>query len=707
MEKEKISHVDNPLTSIRLNARDKLRTYLNNSQESHLRNYQLSTLDSLLKFFEAGESEGYISVPTSFGKTIVATELAHVLGLNTLILSPTLLILEQTQKTAHRFNKTINMTKYYSEQKDLSGTVINTTYQSVFNLLAKKELDGEKIELVICDEVHTALGEKRHTLFKHFPHALMIGLTATPYFTPLEGYKIRGLLKEDDRVVGLCENLIHEMSLEEGMEQAILEKCEVYLIQSHQHVEHITMQGDDYNKALLEQQLNKEARNYYVIGLLAGLDQIPKHVTFKPEQIEIFIRLQKKIKGKRTAIFGLSIKHIEDLAKQLRERNISAETIHGNKKNRERNDILERHASGMTQVLLGVDILRLGWDSPATEVGIYMAPTLSGIVAMQEFGRILRKSEATGKNKAIAIQIVDEFTDQKQSPILIPNLFDPNYVLRGTQEGKQYDTTKTSKNIQESAITFTGMSLEPIIERFATQALLQQRFSTASVEETYQILENLIRDIRIKNPSLSAYELYKELAEKLPGRMSYEFQIRARQAVASIDTNTVLLGKQTIVLTHIKSILSAISPYIFEEREENDDLIQEVILGIYERLDSDLKNHQNPQMSSLIYKKARLIADRFVELKSIPVDNFDDLTLTIADQTNRITTYIDIQKSLKKLTPQEQKAVKIGHDFHTAPYTELSDVANELGISRQRVQQIRDVGLSKIRRILNKEYEPQ
>lgn len=294
----------------------------------------------------------------------------------------------------------------------------------------------------MADEADLGLGEKQHVIYRAFPNALFVGVTATPYFDPLEGLTNRGLVQADERWTRMFTDCIHEMTLEEAMERQILTPLDVTLIKTGVSVQNIEISSDgDYKQSDLERYLAIKARDVLILGMLAGVDKMPPTVHISDEQRKQIALIHEKIQGKRTAIFGISIDHINNLAQELKKLGVAAEAVHSELDPDKRRDILEAHKRGNTPVVLGIDILGRGWDSPATEVGIYARPTHSGVVKVQQLGRILRQSKYTGKTEAIAIELVDQFPRQA-SEVLIAHIFDPEYVLRGSQSGRTPSLSK-------------------------------------------------------------------------------------------------------------------------------------------------------------------------------------------------------------------------------------------------------------------------
>lgn len=586
-----------------------LNQYFEKPEEAILREHQIDVMQSLHDFFANGESAGYISLPTGSGKTVLASELTKALSMKTAILSPTQTILRQTGDTIRRLTPEVEVGDFYAAEKDLSGRVLNTTYQSFLKLLENKKINPSEIELLICDEAHLALGEDRHKLFRQLPNALFIGLTATPFFTPLAGYERRGIVSERERWIGLFKKQIHEMSLEESMQRGILAPLDVHLVKTNINVDEVEiLSSGEYSRPHLERYLNTEARNYLTVGMLAGVHKIPNNINLSDKQRIETEEIHQKIKDKQTAIFAISIAHAEHLTNELKKIGLKAESIHSKIPFGRRQSILNAHAKGDIQIVLGVDMLRLGWDSPQTEVGIFLAPTYSGIVAVQELGRILRVSGETGKESATAIQFVDDFTIRGQTPVLIPNIFDPYYVLRGTQTG---DFKTPGRHIDKKAkkpITFLGFQVETIIEEAFTNQLLKERFRQGSIFEMSSIIDRIIQESLEKHPELSIFEFYKFIEKNIP-RISAEKQNEALQAVASIDSNVSKVGSKVLLFTSLGTIFNAIEPYHQNDQSENSDILQEAISEVLLKIN---KPNRKVVLSQDIYSMAQNGAIRYV-----------------------------------------------------------------------------------------------
>ncbi len=581
---ETLSEPELPANLLAVAAAQKLEAYMaEDFEHSFLREHQVDVMQSLQASFARGETAGCISLPTAGGKSVLITEIASALDMKTLVVSPLQEILTQTADRFAKYTPEVLVTNYFSKSKNLEGKVINTTYQSLQNLIKTGSIDPAEFELIICDEAHTALGERRHTIFRNFPNALMVGLTATPYFAQLEEYQQRGIVDSSEQWTRMFTNEFHDMSFEEAIERNIIAPLDVHLVETSVRVGNVRVTGGgNYDVREIERYLTREGRDYLALSMLAGPDKLPAFIKFSDEQKAEIAEVHDKIKGKRTVIFGISIDHIESLKERLNEYGIAADTIHHKKEGRE--GILSTHQIGELQVVLSVEMLRLGWDSPATEVGIFLSPTRSGIVAKQELGRILRLSPQTGKNEAIAIQFVDMFDKATQAPILIPNLFDPSFILRGSQMGRERTVSSTTPvEAKKPVVTFSGMNIAAIIHEATSQELLRERFKNSTIEEMAHVISTIAVGIQKEHQGASTLELYQKIAEKLPARVSLEAQHVAIQAVASLDSRLAATGKEVFLFLNMKTVLTAIEPYMVDDSHENEDVVQAAIANFLEK----------------------------------------------------------------------------------------------------------------------------
>lgn len=367
--------------------------------------HQKEVFRDLLEFFEAGETKGWIKLPTGAGKTAIFSSLAKATNLRTLILVPKTKLIDQTVDSLDRFGSGLSVTRYYGERKDLSGQVVVSTYQS-FRSLIEASKDQQRYDLIICDEAHRALTPlTQDNLRAMGEKAVVVGLTATPDFN------------ESKKVSHHFGELIHEMSIKEAILADILSgiRC-VYILTDIDISNVTTMQTGEYNQKELEQALDVAKRNEAALKLLE----------------------QTQFRGRSAAVFCLSIEHSKKFADLANQRGIKAAHIDGSMSEAEREAIYEAYDSGDITLICSVDLLTEGWDAPRAEVAVNLRPTRSLVVAEQRGGRILRRYKTPeGKMKIGKIfDFLDKDDRRENGPITMVDVLGGAVVLPPSVESE-------------------------------------------------------------------------------------------------------------------------------------------------------------------------------------------------------------------------------------------------------------------------------
>lgn len=339
--------------------------------------HQVEVFKDILAFLEAGERKGWIKLPTGSGKTVLFSSLIKATGLRSLVLVPRTKLIDQTNKQLKKLG--IEPTNFYGKEKDVSGSVVVSTYQSLGALTKATEGDVNAFDLIICDEAHRALTKLAQTnLEKIASNPIVIGMTATPEFS------------EEKKVGNYFGELIHEMSLPEAIMADVLSGVRCLFVSTDMDISLIkVMQTGEYDQNELEKALDTEKRNQIALELLKA----------------------PQLQGKSTAIFCLSVNHAVKIANLMQENGLSATAIYGNMPDSEKEKIYVGYESGEIQVICAADILTEGWDAPRTEIGLMLKPTKSPVVAEQRAGRVLRKfgPELGGqKNFGVIIEVADK-----------------------------------------------------------------------------------------------------------------------------------------------------------------------------------------------------------------------------------------------------------------------------------------------------------
>lgn len=412
-----------------------IQSYEEGGAENKLREHQQDVFHDLVKFFNEGRREGYIEMPTGTGKTAVFVTLVKALAakkdpislLKTLILVPGQDLIHQTigkdekggvvknqenkpMRGFAAFASEINATSYYEKNKDLSGEVVVSTYQSFINLMENGKIGNDFADLIICDEAHRALGHTTAAQIRKIsPKAVKIGLTATSEYTNEKG------------VSNLFPTRIHQLKLREAIESRILAPLNGVLYNTGFNVNDVKLNSrGDYTEATLKQ-LNNEARNKAAVEAIRGLKEN-----------------DPKLCGIVSCVPGDNLAHAVRITEMIQEiqindpitgqmRNLTSEVISG--KDKDRSDTYDRFERGEIDFLTFVDVLKEGWDSEKAKLLIRLRPTRSRVLATQILGRILRKN--SDNQSAMVIEFEDEFTKEEMRPYTAFDVLEQREIVQG------------------------------------------------------------------------------------------------------------------------------------------------------------------------------------------------------------------------------------------------------------------------------------
>lgn len=368
-----------------LNALDRYILEHEGGDTKGLREHQIPVYVDLRNFLEQNGNNGHIVMPTGTGKSVVFSKLAEVLGKRTLVVVPTKSLVEQTHEEFVEHAPGISATKFFGDEKDLSGLVTVITYQSLVLGVKSGDINPQDYDCVITDEAHRSVGEERSFVLDQFKDAVRIGFTATP-----------GKLSETSTE-------IHRISLREAVEDfSALCSVEARFVKTNVDLSNVdvTSRGN-YDEEQLEKAINIASRN--------------------KAAVEVY---RKYHEGESAVVYCTSIKHSQAVTGMFQEAGIVAETISGKDNKVVQQDKLTRFKNGEIQVLCNADILIEGFNAPRASVCINLRPTLSIIIAEQRAGRVLRLDKTNPGKVATVIDFIDDIKDPKRMPITFPDIID-------------------------------------------------------------------------------------------------------------------------------------------------------------------------------------------------------------------------------------------------------------------------------------------
>lgn len=129
-----------------------------------------------------------------------------------------------------------------------------------------------------------------------------------------------------------------------------------------------------------------------------------KNACDRPELIaRIVEEWQRLVPGKRSIAFCVDIGHAQHVAEAFQEAGIPAAMVAGGTPPKQRQKLYQDLAAGTLMILTSCNVISIGFDVPAVEVGLLLRPTLSLSLHYQQIGRVMRISPETGKTHGIIL----------------------------------------------------------------------------------------------------------------------------------------------------------------------------------------------------------------------------------------------------------------------------------------------------------------
>jgi superfamily II DNA or RNA helicase len=362
------------------------------------RPYQREAVEA---WIEAG-CAGCIVLPTGSGKTLVALRAIEHVGRSTLVVLPTLDLMNQWYEI---------LTNAFCERVGILGggyhdvkPLTVTTYDSAFRYV---DLYGDRFGLLIFDEVHHLPSESYSQIaeLSIAPHRL--GLTATFYRTD----------RRQEALVQLVGPVVYERTIDEFKGNVLADfeiqriwvdlNSEEKLAYEAKYSEYIgfvreqkiSLYGKGWDRFIMKTADTPAARS----ALLAKVEaaRIASQASGKFDVLELLMKLHAH---DHVLIFTKDVALTYEIARRYLIPPITHYTD-----TKERKDILERFREGSYRMLVSSEVLNEGVDVPAANVAIILSGTASPVRHVQRLGRILRKKD---ENKAMLYEVISRGTKE-------------------------------------------------------------------------------------------------------------------------------------------------------------------------------------------------------------------------------------------------------------------------------------------------------
>lgn len=329
-----------------------------------LRDYQIEMKTRLMEAWKAHRSV-MVQMPTGTGKThllaSVVSEFVSSAGSGVWLIAHRRELVAQMEET---------LAKYGIRREDTPVRVMSVQWLSRHWNEA-----GDAPGLIVIDEAHHALAASYTEMWKRYPAAKKLGVTATPCRLNRRGF------------TELFEVLVTSWSIAEFIEKGVLSVFDYVSIRP----------GSEEQRLIDGLEKRGADGDYQVKEMDAVLNR-------RPGIERLYRSVRQFASGKKGMVYAISIEHARRIAEYYSRRGVNAVAVDSKTPAMERKRMVEEFRHGKIEVLVNVDVFSEGFDCPDVEFVQLARPTLSLAKYLQQVGRGLRRSE--GKEACMLIDNV-------------------------------------------------------------------------------------------------------------------------------------------------------------------------------------------------------------------------------------------------------------------------------------------------------------
>lgn len=231
------------------------------------------------------------------------------------------------------------------------------------NRLPELTLSRDFYDYIIIDEVHHVAANSYRPILERFSPKVLLGLTATP--ERMDGADIS---------VDFCNTIAAEIRLPEALNRKLLCPFQYFGITDDVDLSHVAWNSGKYD--IVELTKLYTSNDQRVSQILKSLDQ---YLT--------------DINNVQALCFCASIEHADFMAKKFTLAGLKAATLTGTNNRTERTEVRKKLENKEINYLFVVDVFNEGIDIPSIDTVLFLRPTESLTIFLQQLGRGLRLNE--------------------------------------------------------------------------------------------------------------------------------------------------------------------------------------------------------------------------------------------------------------------------------------------------------------------------
>lgn len=360
---------------------------------------------------------------------------------------------EILKQAAESFKNVRDSDDYGFFNRDSKCTEKSVIFASVATLgrveyLNENYFEPDYFTYVVIDEFHHAVNEQYQRIVDYFKPKFLLGLTATP--ERMDGKNI----------YEICDyNVPYEISLKEAINKGMLVPFHYYGI----------FDETDYSKLhIVRGRYDEKELNETYIGNVSRYELIYKYYC--------------KYGSRQALGFCCSREHAREMAKEFSKRGIPSVAVFSDASGEcteDRNVAIRQLKQGKIRVIFSVDMFNEGVDITSVDMVMFLRPTESPIVFLQQLGRGLRKCR--GKEFLTVLDFIGNYEKAGRVRFLLSD--------RSNQHAGVYNPSDTSAFPDDCLVDF-DMKL---IDLFAEMDRKHLKLKDQIINEYFRVKELLGR----------------------------------------------------------------------------------------------------------------------------------------------------------------------------------------------------------------------
>ena len=330
--------------------------------------FQQQILEQLAQCRHRGERRNLLVSATGTGKTVIAAfdfkkYMKAKPTANFIFVAHREEILKQARYTFRQVLKNNDFGDlWFGGESPASYNQLFVTIQTLNNHIERLGLRPDFYDYIIIDEVHHSSASSYQKLLKYFQPEILLGLTATP-----ERHDGSSITQYFGHTISA------EMRLPDALNQKLLCPFHYFGITDETDLSRVSWRRGRYDISELERIYNEDNRR--VLDILRNCE-----------------RYLTDFRDVRAMGFCVSKRHAEFMSHEFIRNGMRAAYLHSDN-GHERNTLLSKFRKKEINYLFVVDIFNEGVDIPEMDTLLFLRPTESLTIFLQQLGRGLRLHE--------------------------------------------------------------------------------------------------------------------------------------------------------------------------------------------------------------------------------------------------------------------------------------------------------------------------